>query len=201
MPFDPPGIRVGRLAESLQILKGLFADPPLTFSGAHYRIDDLDSFPRPAQRPHPPILVGAGSPRMLGLAGREADIVGILPKALPGGTISEDIAERSAETMHRKIDWIRNAGSRADQVELSALISVCVADDHRAAAERVAVERGWGAAAADLVLDMPATFVGSADRIGEQMLARRDRFGLSYYVVSDADLDAFAPVVGRLAGR
>jgi len=202
LPFEAPGVRVGRLEESLRILKGLFAGSPLTFSGAHYSITDLDSFPRPVQRPHPPILIGAGGQRMLGLAGREADIVGILPKALPNGTISEDLSERSAATTERKIDGIRQAaGSRFDRLELSAVISVTVADDYRAAAEQVAVDSGWGAAAADLVLDMPSRFVGPVDRIAEQMLARRDRFGFSYHVISDTDLDAFAPVVGRLAGR
>jgi hypothetical protein len=43
-----------------------------------------------------------------------------------------------------------------------------VTDDHRAAADRAAVERGWGAAAAEQVLEMPSVLVGSVDRITEQ---------------------------------
>ncbi len=85
---------MSRLEEAIQVLQGLFADQPLTFAGNHYTITNLNGFPKPAQRPHPPILVGAGSKRMLALAAREADIVGILPKALPDGTISEEITER-----------------------------------------------------------------------------------------------------------
>ncbi len=94
MVFEPAGVRVSRLEEAIQVLQGLFADQPLTFAGNHYTITNLNGFPKPAQRPHPPILVGAGSKRMLALAAREADIVGILPKALPDGTISEEITER-----------------------------------------------------------------------------------------------------------
>src|SRR5713101_8332664 len=58
MLFEAPGVRVGRLTEALHVLKGLFADQPLTFSGSHYTISNLDGFPKPLQRPHPPILVG-----------------------------------------------------------------------------------------------------------------------------------------------
>jgi alkanesulfonate monooxygenase SsuD/methylene tetrahydromethanopterin reductase-like flavin-dependent oxidoreductase (luciferase family) len=139
---------------------------------------------------------------MLGIAGREADIVGILPKALPGGTISEDLAERTPETVARKIEWVREAaGERFDEVELSMVISPDIADDHHGAAERYAAEHGWGVAAAERVLEMPSTFVGPVARIVDAMLARREQYGFSYYVVSDQDLDAFGPVVERLAGR
>jgi probable F420-dependent oxidoreductase len=202
MRFDAPGVRVARLEESLQVLKGLLAGSAFAFSGVHYTVAGLESFPRPVQRPHPPILVGAGSRRMLGIAGREADIVGILPRALPNGTISEDLSERSPETIDRKLDWVRQAaGGRFGDLELSMMVSVIVADDHRKAAAQLAAERGWGAAASERVLEMPSVFVGGVDRIVELMQARRDRYGFSYFVVSDEDMEALGPVVARLAGR
>ncbi len=104
IPFDSPGIRVERMQEALHILKGIFAEKPLTFAGKHYTITHLESFPKPSQKPHPPLLIGAGSKRMLSIAAREADIIGILPKALTNGTISEDPAERLAETIARKVE-------------------------------------------------------------------------------------------------
>lgn len=201
LAFDPPGDRVGRLEESIGVLKALFAGGPVTFDGRHYQLTELDGFPLPAQRPHPPLLVGAGSRRMLGLAGRHADIVGILPKALPSGTISEDISERTPATTAQKISWIREAaGDRFARLELSMMISPVITDDHRGAALRFAVDRGWGTGAADLVPDMPSAFVGPAERIAELMLARREEYGFSYYVVSDRAMQAFAPVVAKLAG-
>lgn len=200
LTFDPAGDRVGRLEESIRLLKALFEGGPVTFEGRHYQISGLESFPRPAQRPHPPLLVGAGSRRMLGLAGRHADIVGILPKALPNGTISEDISERTPATMAQKIAWIREgAGDRFAQVELSMMISPVIAADHHGAAEQFAAERGWGPGLADLVLDMPSAFIGSVERVTELMLARREEYGFSYYVVSDRAMQEFAPVVTKLA--
>jgi probable F420-dependent oxidoreductase len=201
VPFDDPAVRVGRLEESLQVLKGLLSEPALTFKGEHYTVEGIAGFPTPVQRPHPPVLVGAGGRRMLGIAGREADIVGILPRALPEGTISGELSERSPAAVARKVDWVREAaGPRSRPVELSMVLAVTLDRDHRRAAERFAVEHGWGAAAAELVLEMPSVAAGPAERIAEELQARRERYGFSYLVVADGDMEAFAPVVERLAG-
>ena len=126
---------------------------------------------------------------MLGIAGREADIVGILPKALPNGTISEELSERSPQTMAQKIEWVREAaGDRFPDLELSTIVSV------------VAARRGWAGLPAERVLDLPSMLVGEPDRIAEQLHARRERYGLSYFVVSDQDMAGFSPVVQRLSG-
>jgi probable F420-dependent oxidoreductase len=202
MPFDPPAVRVGRLQESLQVLKGLLAGPALTFKGERYTVDGIAGFPVPVQRPHPPILVGAGSRRMLRIAGQEADIVGILPRALPEGTISGELSERSPQRVAGKVAWVEEAAEeRSRQVELSMVLTVALGTDHRRAAERLAVQQGWGAAAGELVLEMPSVAAGPAERVAEELQVRRDRYGFSYLVVADGDMDTFAPVVERLAGR
>src|SRR5499426_2270756 len=97
LPFDPPGVRVDRLAEALQVFKGLFGAAPFTFAGRFYTVTKLDAFPKPAQRPHPPILVGAGGRRMLGIAAREADIVGIQTASLRTGRSVADPSGLLAE--------------------------------------------------------------------------------------------------------
>ncbi|MEU8804117.1 TIGR03621 family F420-dependent LLM class oxidoreductase [Spirillospora sp. NPDC048819] len=197
MAFDRAGARVGRLEESLEILRNLLAGRKTAFAGDHYRIDGLTVFPPPAHPP--PIVVGAGSRRMLGIAGRHADTVGILPRALPEGAISEEVAERLPDTIARKVGWVREAAGGRD-VELSMMVTPTFGPDPRRAAARVAVLRGWGTSAAGLVLDMPSQFVGPPEHVAEQMLARRDRFGFTYYQVSDEVMEEFAPVIALLAG-
>jgi len=202
IPFDAGGVRVSRLEESIHVLKGLLSGSPVTYAGDHYSVTDMVTFPEPVQRPHPPLLIGAGSQRMLGIAGREADIVGILPKALPNGTISEDQAERTPEATAQKIAWIRDgAGERFGRIELSMMISPVIADDHVGEAERFAAQRGWDGSRPAEVLTMPSVFLGAVDRIVDEMQARRDQYGFSYYVISDRVMDAFAPVVEHLTGR
>lgn len=202
MSFDPGGVRVDRLAEAVQVLRGYFADGPFSFSGKHYAIDGLVGFPKPVQRPHPPILVGAGSPRMLRLAGREADIVGILGSSTRTGTMLDDPAERRAEAVAEKVALIRQgAGERFDAIELSTIVGITLTDAPRAAAQAQIDRRGWSGVTPDDVLAMPTLAIGTIDAIVETLEARRERFGLSYYVVSDAAIETFAPVVARLRGR
>jgi probable F420-dependent oxidoreductase len=202
MAFDSPGTRVSRLEESLHVIKGLLTSEPFTFTGEHYQIAGLQSFPRPAQRPRPPILIGAGSKRMLEMAGREADIVNILPKALPAGSISEDPIERLAATITKKIDMIREAaGARFAGIELSLFATIRLTDDPERAAERLIEERDWQGASVDDVLAMPAVFLGPVERVVELMQERRERYGVSYYIIDDEEMEAVAPVVQHAAGR
>jgi alkanesulfonate monooxygenase SsuD/methylene tetrahydromethanopterin reductase-like flavin-dependent oxidoreductase (luciferase family) len=184
------------------VLRGHFGEGPFSFSGSHYTIDGLVGFPRPVQRPHPPILLGAGSPRMLRLAGREADIVGILGSSTRTGTLLDDPAERRADAVAQKIALIREgAGERFDAIELSTIVSVTLSDAPRAAAQVQIDRRGWSGVTVDDVLAMPTLAIGTIDGIASTLEARRERFGLSYYVVSDAAIETFAPVVARLRGR
>jgi probable F420-dependent oxidoreductase len=195
MAFDRAGVRVGRLEESVRLLKELFAGKEVRFDGEHYRVDGITNFPAVDQAPR--VLIGAGSPRMLRLAGRGADSVGILAKALPSGTISDAMEERFTAAFAAKADLVRAEGR---DVEISAVVSVELVDDPKAAAERYAVERGWGAGAADLVADMPAKFLGPLDHVVELAHHRRERLGLSYLVVSDREFEAAAPMVRALSG-
>jgi probable F420-dependent oxidoreductase len=202
MTFDAPGTRVSRLEEALYVVKGLLTSEPFTFTGEYYQIAGLQSFPQPTQRPHPPILIGAGSKRMLEMAGREADIVNILPKALPAGAISEDPTERLAATITKKIDMIREAaGARFDGIELSLFATIQLTDDPQSAAEHLIAERGWQGASVDDVLAMPAVFLGPVERVVELIQERRERYGVSYYIIADEEMETVAPVVQHAAGR
>ena len=201
LPFDPPGVRVDRFEESIRVLKGLFAEGPLTFCGKHYAITNLDSYPKPAQRPHPPILIGAAGKRMLAIAAREADIIGFQTVSTAHGVMSDDPSGRLAPAVSARVEQVRQiAGARLDRIELSMVATVVLAEERRAAAERFACERGWAGISAEQVLEMPSVFIGSIDRVVDEMRARREQYGISYYVVLDRAVQAVAPIVGRLAG-
>ena len=200
-PFDAPGVRVDRLAEALQVVKGLFGAEPFTFSGRFYTVSKLDLFPKPLQRPHPPILVGAGGKRMLSIAAREANIIGIQTAALGTGRRVPDPSGLLAEAIAEKVGRIRQeAGSRFEDIELSIVTSVVIAENRREAAERLARDRQWDGMSVDRVLEMPSVFIGSVDQIVSEMQARRERYGITYHVVSDRNLEAVTPIVARLAG-
>jgi len=201
MPFDRNGVRIDRMAESIQVLKGLFAEGSFSFSGEHYQIENLDLFPAPAQRPHPPILIGGGKRRVLTLAGKEADIVGILTTSVATGTVVDDPHERTVAGIREKLGWVRDgAGERFDQIELSIIPNLVVTPDRRGAAERVIEEHGWSGIGVEDVLKMPSMLIGTLDQIVDTVYARREELGFSYYIVSDQNTEEFAPIVERLSG-
>ena len=198
IPFDPVPVRVSRLAEAVAVLKGCFADGPFSLAGEHYTITDHDGQPKPAQRPHPPLMIGGGGRRTLTLAAREANIVGLAPR--PNDPRSFTIA-----ATEEKLGWIRAAaGDRFDDLELNVYPSggpVVVTDDARGAAqERVDRFRAQGVElTVEDVLDSPHIFVGSVAGLTEKILGLRERFGISSVMLDD--VEATAPIVASLAGR
>lgn len=200
MAYDPPKVRVDRFEEGLEVFKGAFADGPFSFSGTHYTITNYEGFPKPVQKPHPPILIGAGGQRMLSIAAREADIVGINPNLAPGEVNAEVGKDGTAERADEKLAWVKQAaGDRFDDIEFNALVFIgIVTDDRLAVAGNFAPMFGL---TAEEALEVPSAFVGTVDQICEDIIARRERFKISYYTISEGAMEAFAPVVERMSGR
>lgn len=205
MRFDPAGIRIDRMMEAVAIIRGLFADGPFSFSGAHYTIAELDGQPKPVQRPHPPFLIGGTRQRVLRLAAQQADIVGMdlrqdresLPDAFPA-------------RMDERIGWVREAaGSRFGQLDLSVLRvlgDVVVTDQPGRTAKDLArkIEGRTGLTIApEDVLESPYTLIGSVPDLVAKIRRARERWGINSYLVGwfdDARIADVAPVVEQLAG-
>jgi alkanesulfonate monooxygenase SsuD/methylene tetrahydromethanopterin reductase-like flavin-dependent oxidoreductase (luciferase family) len=194
-------VRIARLAESITVMKGLFADGPFTFSGEHYQITELDGRPKPAQNPMP-FFIGGGAPKILALAAREAQIVGINANLRSGDGTSPDAAQSltPAET-DKKIAWVREAaGARFDEIELQTLVGfVYIKDDAPKILE--GISGAFGVSAEEAKLAPPCLVGRSEDEIIESLEARRERFQISYHVIDENSIDAMAPIVARLAGR
>lgn len=199
LPYDSAGARIERLEEALQIMRGLWAGEELRFAGRHYQIDGLRLFPLP-ERP-PRLFLGGGKQRMLQLAGRLGDTVGLLTTSVASGAMEGGPEERTPEAVAQKLGWVRaGAGARYDTIELSLIPTVVLAADRRGAAERLIAERGWRGLEVERVWAMPSVFIGQPHEIAAEMAARRERYGFSYYVFSDHEAERLAPLVGLLAG-
>jgi probable F420-dependent oxidoreductase len=202
LPFDPPGVRVDRLAEAIEVITRLFGGPPVTFAGRHYRITGLAGLPAPVQRPRPPLLVGGGSRRILELAGRAADIVGINPRLAPDVDPRAAVAELSPQRLARKVEWARTAARAAgrdpDRLEFQfRMFDVRVVHrgvEHRASSSHAALADAAALAAS------PAVLHGDVDECVDRLVALRERYGVSYLHLG-GNLAAAAPIVARLAGR
>ncbi len=199
IPHDRAGVRIDRLEEAITVIKGLFAEGPTSFSGEHYTVTGLDGLPKPVQQPHPPFLIGGGAPRVLRLAGREADIVGVNP-AIRSGNVDEDAGRDMApDITDRKLEWVREgAGDRFDDIELNMLVfAVIVTDDRESLVTKLAPRFGLSA---EELADSPHVWIGTTAQIADDLRRWRDRWGVSYWVVQGPALEAVAPVVAELAG-
>jgi probable F420-dependent oxidoreductase len=201
IPYDPGATRIDRMAESMTIMKGLFADGPVDFQGRFYRVKGFDDFPRPIQRPHPPFFVGGGSPKLLRFAAQNADIVGIAPRVLPDG--KADVVGCTLAGSEKKVAIIREAaGARFDQLEINTYPSLAgkVTDQARPAAREVAdrLRRRYGVELSEQdILESPHVFIGSIDSLVEKFQMLNERLGINHIFVGDEYKD-FAPLVERL---
>jgi probable F420-dependent oxidoreductase len=192
IPFERAGVRIGRMEEAIRIVKGLFADGPVDFAGHYYTVTGLEGFPKPVQRPHPPLHIGGGGKHLLSIAAKEADIIGFIPRARADGQ-GQDLRDATPQALEQKIAWVREAaGERFADLELGILVAqVLTTQEREQAAQLIATTLAAGLnVSADVILQAPYL-----------LLARRERYGISYISVFEQSLEALAPVVARLAGQ
>ena len=199
LEFDRAGVRIDRLEEVVALMKAYFAGEDLEIDGSHVHVHGYRGAPEPLQRPRPPIMIGGGAKRILTFAGREADIVSLNFNNRAGVVGPDGLQSSTAERTDERIAWVREgAGDRFDEIELEvAAYFLAITDDADAAAETFAARFGVEPA---VMRSHPNALIGSVEEIGDELQARRDRFGISYVTVSDRNREAFAPVVERLTG-
>jgi probable F420-dependent oxidoreductase len=199
IPYDPPKIRVDRFEEAIAVLKGCFAPGPFSFEGDHYQIANYDASPTPIQNPGPPLLIGGGGPRVLRIAAREADIIGINATLTAGEVGPEAFATMTAEAVDEKVAIVTaHAGNRIADIEMN--IRVFMTSITNDSATAVAAISSMLSVEDEMIANSPFALIGSIDHIVETLLARRERWGFSYIIIGEENIEDFSPVVDRLAG-
>jgi probable F420-dependent oxidoreductase len=196
LPYDPIGVRITRLAEYLDVVTGLLRNETFSYAGDFFTIEAMPGMPRPV-----PILCGGGGKRILSLAARVADTVSLLLLK----------TERmSVEELDERVGWVRAAaGERIGQIELNTMPAAVLPgeDADRVEIVRKAIADGssWGVKIAskrltpEQIAASPAFLIGTPRQMADDVLAWRERWGISQLIVSAPDLDALAPVVELLA--
>lgn len=200
IPFDSNRVRVDRFEEGLAVIKGALSGELFSFAGEHYTIAGYIGAPKPVQDPRPPILVGGGGKRVLSIAAREADIIGINGTIAAGAVGPDAIATMTAEAVDAKVALVRSAaGDRIGDIEFNIrAFMVRVTDDRRTAIQQVA---DFVQVDPALVVESPFALVGTPPEMVDDLLRRRERWGFSYVIVGADDVESFAPVVAELAGH
>lgn len=198
--YDRPGVRIDRMIEAVSVIRQAMSDGAFSFDGEHYTITDYDGQPKPVQSP-PPLLIGGGGPRVLRFAARNADIVGINGTLTSGAIDGSTFASMTAEAVDDKIAIVeaaaREAG-RSEDIELNVrAFMVSVTDDVDGMLDTLGQFTGTSA---ETIAQSPFALVGTVDKMIADLQARRERWGFSYVIVGQDDIESFAPVVSALAG-
>jgi probable F420-dependent oxidoreductase len=207
LEYDRPGIRIERLEEALQIIRSMWVHEKTSFEGGHYRINEIAQAAELPEGSQPKILIGGGGQKVLSVAGRYADIVGINPGLPEGVVTSNTAADLAPERVMQKISWVREAAERAardfDDIELNSLVFVVAITDEPSGV-RNALSGSTGMTPTQ-VADCPLFLTGSPSEICDRLQKRREETGISYIVIQGRDpedLERFAEsVVEPLAGH
>jgi probable F420-dependent oxidoreductase len=201
IPYDSPGVRVSRMFEGVAVIKGALAGEQFSFHGEHYQITGYQGNPKPVQS-SPPWLIGGGAPRVLRFAAEQADIIGINGNLKSGAVDASTYESMTAESVDEKVGWVvaaaTEAGRLADiEMNVRAFI-VAVTND---VDDTIAAMAKFISAPDDLVRNTPFALVGPPEKLIDDLRARRERWGFSYVIVGQNDVEAFAPVVAELTGN
>ena len=197
--MDSAATRIDRLADVIAGTKAYCLDQELNLKNTTLNWQEFQGVPKPVQQPHPPIMVGGGSPRVLRLGGREANIVSLNFNNRAGIIGPDGVHSSTAAATLKKIEWIREgAGDRFDEVEIEiGAYFTFVMDDATQVISNFA--RMYGFTEAEMTA-YPHALFGSVDVICEELQRRRDHYGISYITIGDDVMEAFAPVVTKLSG-
>ena len=206
MTYDRPGVRIERLGEALEIIRSMWTQERTSFEGKHYRITDIEQAADLPPGGPPKILVGGGGRKVLSIAGRHADIVGINPTLQEGRVTNMTAADLAPERVREKVGWVREAAAAAsrdpDDIELNSLVFI-VAINPNPKGLREAIAQGSGMTP-EQVADCPLFLTGPATEIQDRLQKRREQTGISYVVIQGQDpeiLERFAEsIVAPLSG-
>lgn len=195
-PIRPPGPRVRRFAESIQVLRALLDTGAASYDGEFHQLALVDLGVRPTQE-HVPFLIGGHGRQVVTIAGRHADVF-----QFTGLTHGEDGAPApggfAIAAVEQRAHWLADAaGDRIDDIERSALVQVThIGSRADARADELAARYGVDRS---LIDDTPFVLVGSIEQVVDKLERLRRDLGVSHLVVRDPV--GFAPVVAAIAGR
>jgi probable F420-dependent oxidoreductase len=192
-------VRIARLEEALQVISAFFRDERVTFLGDYYQLAALESLPRPGARP--PLMVGGGGPRMLKLAGRYADIVGVHERMRASALDEVSASELTRARISEKVSLVAAAAAEAGRARPEIQFT-CY--DVNIAGAQLTRARPWFS---DYVSAHPGSFAGSPASLRgdvgqcvDDLRRWNDELGISYWNLG-GDIEALAPVVARLSAE
>ena len=198
IPMERPGVRIDRMTETLDLIRQHYSGEQIELAGEHFRASGFSGSPTTGVVP--PIMIGGGSPRILGIAGKEADIVSINFDNSAGKIGPQGVGSGTIDGTAQKIEWVRaGAGERFDDLEIEIAAYFTVVTDHTEAVQGEFAKL-FGLEASDIA-NHPHCLIGPVEELIDTIQQRREDLGINYITFSGAVIDDVAPIVEALSGN
>ncbi len=191
--FPPIAERLRMLDESLTCIRGLWTQERTTVDGEFYRLTDAILWPKPMQKPHPPIVLGGGGKGLLRIAARHADLVNIISDAGKAGYIAmANVGKFTDQAFREKVQFVRDeavrAGRPAKAVKISHVIFQSILTESAAATRAMAENIGKVLRSSpEAALHSPIFLIGTPDECITELKRRVRDWDLSEIVFSGLD--------------
>lgn len=190
--WDSPKERIDRLEEAIPLIKAAWKGEPFSHEGKYYKVKDYAALPRMETPPR--LMLGAGGKRMLALAGREADVVNLIPPLDKG--FGQDMRKFTSDQLQGMIATVREAaGSRNVELSIDVFFGG-VTDKPDEALEKACAGQGYTLEQARV---SPHYMFGSVQQIKERLQELRETYGITLFIFSQfgCDLPSLAPVIAE----
>jgi probable F420-dependent oxidoreductase len=194
--FPEIGPRLRMLDEALSCLRSLWTQDETTFTGEFYQFRSAVHWPKPIQRPHPPIVLGGGGKGLLRVAAKHADVVNIISDAgKPGYIKMANVAKLTDDSFRAKVAFLRDAarqhGRDAGAIRISnAIFSVIVTESPAAALSMAEGMAPMFHTTPELLLHSPLALIGTPEQCIVELRRRQREWELSQVTFSFAGEEA-----------
>jgi probable F420-dependent oxidoreductase len=188
--FPDMKARAEMLDEALACIRSLWTDEVTNFAGKYYQLRDAVMWPKPIQKPYPPIMVGGGGRPIMRIAARHADVSNITWELGRAGKFDPaHLSQFDDGRFRQRIDYLADQceknGRARDAVAISNLIGSCVVTDSEAATSKTidGVARALGFTP-EQVRGCPMLLIGTPDACIDELRRRVKTFGVSQFIVT-----------------
>jgi probable F420-dependent oxidoreductase len=183
--------RLRMLDESLTCIKLLWTENEASFSGEFYNLTGGVSWPKPVQKPHPPILLGGGGRGLLRIAAKHADVVNIVSDSGKPGYISlAEVAKLTDESFRTKIKFLRDEAAKIGrdpaEIRISNVIFTAMVTDSAAATQSMASAMApMFQTTPEGLMQSPMALLGTPDECVKELHRRRREWDIDQFIFSN----------------